>query len=81
MSPLGIGKNVAETMPMALCSLPGQAAGSGLLGMPKQESTTDSQNHTPEIVPGFTVSYMANLAFTHKEKGLYAAWCYGKFRW
>ena len=44
--PLGIGRKVAETMPMVQRSPPGQAVKSGLLGLHKQESMADSYHNT-----------------------------------
>ena len=38
-------KEGAETMPMAQHSLPGQVAGSGLLGLHRRESLADSRCH------------------------------------
>ena len=43
--PTGVGKKLAETMPVTQCSLPGQVAGSDLLGVHKQETMVDFYNH------------------------------------
>ena len=44
--PLRAGRKVAETMPMAWHSLPGQVVKSGLLGLHRQESMVDYCHHT-----------------------------------
>ena len=63
MGPLGVGREVAETMATAQCSLPRLVVGSGLLGVHRQESKPYT-----ELFPGCTMCCMTDLAFTQIKR-------------
>lgn len=71
---LMVRNKLAETRLMSQCSLHGQVAGSGQLGVHRQESMADSHCHTQSYFQA-TQSMYGRFRFYSDENGLYASWC------
>ena len=59
-----VGRKVSETMPVTQCSLPGQAAESGLLGMHNAGEHGRFLPPYRKMFPNCTVLCLADLAVT-----------------
>ena len=70
---LRVRRNVAETMPTAQRPLPGQAAGSGLLGVHKQGSIVDSHRHTQRYFQDAQFALHGRFSFYSDNEGLWSS--------